>query len=77
MPIKIKLSDLIKAKIQLKHYSPKTGKSYESWIKQFILFHKKRNPRTMGSDEINQFLSFLAIKKKVSASTQNQAIILP
>ncbi|VAX35165.1 Integron integrase IntIPac, partial [hydrothermal vent metagenome] len=73
-PTKIKLSDLVKTKIKLKHYSPKTGKTYESWIKKFILFHKKCDPRTMGSTEVNQFLSFLATTKKVSASTQNQAL---
>jgi len=74
MPTIIKLSDIVKAKIKVKHYSPKTGQSYAFWIKRFIHFHKKRNPHTMGSEEINQFLSYLATHEKVSASTQNQAL---
>ncbi|MBN1106173.1 MAG: integron integrase, partial [Deltaproteobacteria bacterium] len=43
------------------------------WMKKFILFHGKRHPLDMGEAEVSQFLTFLATKKAVSASTQNQA----
>lgn len=43
------------------------------WIKRFILFHDKRHPAQMGAVEIEAFLTHLAVKNKVSASTQNQA----
>jgi integron integrase len=55
------------------HYSPKTEDSYASWVKRFILFHHKRHPQEMGKLEIEAFLTFLAVKKKVSPTTQNQA----
>jgi integron integrase len=44
------------------------------WIKRFIFFHQKRHPREMGEAEVSQFLSFLATREKVTASTQNQAL---
>jgi integrase len=45
-----------------------------AWIKRFILFHGKRHPAEMGEPEINRFLTDLAVHRKVSASTQNQAL---
>ena len=44
------------------------------WIKRFIFFHGVRHPAEMGEPEINRFLTDLAVNKKVSASTQNQAL---
>ena len=43
-----------------------------AWIRRFILFHGKRHPSSMGADEVNAFLSSLAVEEHVSASTQNQ-----
>lgn len=60
--------------IRARHYSKRTEKSYVDWIKRFILHHGKRHPNEMGEPEINQFLTDLAVNKKVSASTQNQAL---
>jgi integron integrase len=40
-------------------------------LKKFILFHKKQHPKAMGEKEINRFLTYLAVEKKVAASTQN------
>jgi len=71
--MKKKLLDLVRDKIRFKHYSIKTEQSYSSWIKQYILFHNKRHPLEMGKNEIEQFLTHLAINKKVSPTTQNQA----
>ena len=44
------------------------------WIRRFIIFHYKRHPQEMGVEEINQFLSDLAVTRRVAASTQNQAL---
>jgi hypothetical protein len=44
------------------------------WIRRFILFHQKRHPAEMGTVEIEAFLTHLAIKRHVSASTQNQVL---
>jgi integron integrase len=69
----MKLLDQVRMKIKFKHYSHKTEINYVLWIKQYVLFHNKRHPNEMGKIEIEQFLSFLATNRKVSASTQNQA----
>ena len=45
-----------------------------AWIRRYILFHGKRHPAQMGPVEITQFLSWLAVKEKAAASTQNQAL---
>ena len=44
------------------------------WIRRYIFFHKVRHPADMGKPEINAFLSHLAVKERVSASTQTQAL---
>lgn len=68
-----KLLDQVASVLQLKHYSPNTSTAYINWIKRFILFHNKCHPRDMGEPEISEFLTHLARKQNVSASTQNQA----
>jgi integron integrase len=65
------LSD-IKAKANTKNYSPRTAERYAEWAKSFILFHNKRHPREMGKAEIEQYLSYLANKCNLSASSRNQ-----
>jgi integron integrase len=69
-----KLLEQVRDIIRIKHYSYKTEKSYLSWIKRYILFHNKRHPREMGAQEIEDFLTYLAVKENVAASTQNQAL---
>jgi integron integrase len=68
-----RLLDRVRAAIRVRHYSPRTQEAYVHWIKRFIFFHDKRHPGEMGAAEINQFLSDLAVRGHVSASTQNQA----
>lgn len=69
-----KLLQLVSETIRTKHYSYRTEKTYIEWIKQYILFHKKRHPKEMGNEEIQAFLTHLASDRTVSASTQNQAL---
>lgn len=71
---KPKLLDQVRLELQVKHYSVKTEKAYVSWIKQFILFHNKTHPEKLGKKEIQQFLNYLTTERKVSSSTQNQAL---
>jgi len=66
-----KLLDQVRQVLRTKHYSLRTEKTYIHWIREFILFHGKRHPNQMGEPEINQFLTHLAVDRKVSASTQN------
>jgi hypothetical protein len=73
MAVKKKLLDLVRDKIRFKHYSYSTEKTYIFWIKQYIFFHNKKHPVHMGKNEIEEYLSSLAVEKNVSADTQNQA----
>lgn len=65
--------DQVRDKIRLKHYSIRTEQAYTDWIKRYILHFGKRHPREMGAQEVEQFLTHLAVNGRVSASTQNQA----
>lgn len=69
-----KLLDQVRRAITARHYSYRTEKSYIGWIKRFIIFHGKRHPVQMGEAEITAFLSALATQRRVSASTQSQAL---
>lgn len=63
----------VQERLRTLHGSLRTEQAYMGWIKRFILFHDKRHPRGMGKVEVEQFLTHLAVQRKVSASTQNQA----
>jgi len=74
LPGKKKLLEEVSDRLRTKHYSELTITSYCRWIKSFILFHSKRHPDQMGEEEVEQFLSHLALNLQISASTQNQAL---
>jgi integron integrase len=69
-----KLLAQVRYALRSRHYSERTEVSYVVWIKRYIFFHHLRHPAEMAETEVNQFLTHLAIKEKVSASTQNQAL---
>lgn len=69
-----RLLDQVHIALRARHYSRRTERSYVRWILRFILFNGKRHPADMGEREITSFLSMLATRRKVSASTQNQAL---
>lgn len=68
-----RLLDQVRDVLRVRHYSLRTEQTYVQWIRRFILFHGKRHPREMGEGEISSFLTDLAVRGQVSASTQNQA----
>nr|VFK30699.1 MAG: integron integrase [Candidatus Kentron sp. MB]VFK34258.1 MAG: integron integrase [Candidatus Kentron sp. MB]VFK76618.1 MAG: integron integrase [Candidatus Kentron sp. MB] len=69
-----KLLDQMREALRSRHYSRRTEQTYCQWVKRYIFFHKVRHPAEMAEPEINAFLTHLAVKEKVSASTQNQAL---
>ena len=69
-PFLTKVSGVIRAR----HYSYRTEQAYIGWIVRYIKYHGKRHPAEMGKDEVSAFLSQLAVKEHVAASTQNQAL---
>lgn len=71
---KPKLLDEMREQLQTRHYARSTTDTYVMWAKRFILFHGKRHPREMGPDEVEAWLTNLAVNEQISASTQNQAL---
>jgi len=74
MSNKPKLLDQVRYSLRQKNYSLRTEKTYIGWIKRYIIFHNKRHPKDMGEKEIGEFLTYLAVEKKVAPATQNQAL---
>ena len=71
----LKLLDQVRETLRYYHYARSTERTYCQWIMRYIyFFEKKVHPRDMGEKEIERFLSHLATHKKVSASTQRQAL---
>lgn len=68
-----RLLEQVRGRIRFKHYSIRTEQAYVDWIKRFIRHFDKRHPRDMGADEVQAFLTHLALAGRVAASTQNQA----
>lgn len=66
--------DRLCAALHARHYSRRTEQAYGHWVARFVRFHHGRQPAEMAEPEINRFLTHLALKEKVSASTQNQAL---
>jgi site-specific recombinase XerD len=71
---KPKLLDRLREALRSRHYSRRTEQSYCHWVKRFCYFHNLRHPAEMAEPEINAYLTYLAVKEKVSASTQKQAL---
>ncbi|MBL9140918.1 MAG: phage integrase N-terminal SAM-like domain-containing protein, partial [Phycisphaerae bacterium] len=66
--------DRLRGALRTRHCSHRTEHAYCVWVRRFIAFHGIRHPKDMGEAEINAYLTHLAIRAKVSASTQNQAL---
>lgn len=58
----------------VRRYSRRTITSYLYWIKYFIVFHNKQHPEHLSEEDIEQFLTFLAVDRHVSAATQGVAL---
>lgn len=66
--------DRVRRNIRLRGYSIRTEKAYLHWIKQFILFNGKRHPSELGTDEVRNFLTWLAVERNVAINTQKVAL---
>lgn len=70
-----RLLDRVRDALRRRHYSYRTEQAYVHWIRRYILFHDKRHPAEMSEPEVAAFLTHLAVARRVSAATQNQALI--
>ena len=68
-----RLLDQMRSAIRVRHYSIRTEEAYLSWVNRFFRFHR-RHPKELGAEEINRFLTHLAVHDHVAASTQRQAL---
>ena len=73
-PQRPKLLDQVRAAIRARHYSRRTERAYVGWIRRFIVASGKRHPAILGATEITAFLTSLAVERRVSPSTQTQAL---
>jgi site-specific recombinase XerD len=69
-----KLLVQVRRALRARHYSYRTEQQYVHWVRRFVRFHGLRHPRELGEAEVTAFLSDLAVRAHVSASTQNQAL---
>jgi integron integrase len=69
-----RLLDELRARCRRRNYSVRTERAYAGWIRRFVLANDKRHPRELGVAEVEKFLTDLAVRGNVAASTQNQAL---
>ncbi len=57
-----------------RRYAKRTVETYLHWIRFYILFHKKQHPKDLAEPHVEQFLTYLAVKRQVAAQTQALAL---
>ena len=68
-----RLLDQMRRAIRVRHYSIRTEEAYLGWVNRFFRFHR-RHPKELDADDLNRFLTHLAVNDHVAASTQRQAL---
>ncbi|MHB1477541.1 MAG: site-specific integrase, partial [Coriobacteriia bacterium] len=68
------LREQMQTALRARHYSERTERAYVQWVMRFLEFHGTHDPVALGDEEINSFVTSLAVKGGVSASTQTQAL---
>ncbi len=66
--------DRLKTAIRVRHYSIRTERAYDAWIRRFLSFHKDLSVQTIKAEHIQMYLNYLAETREVAANTQNQAL---
>jgi integron integrase len=74
LSVRPRLLDEVRSRLRLKHYSIRTEQAYLYWIRRYIQANGRRHPRELDGVAVERFLSLLATRDKVAASTQNQAL---
>lgn len=69
----ISVYDGLNSAVAVRHYSPKTLQAYRHWTRKFQAFTRSKEPGLLSNEDVKGFLNFLAVDKKVAASSQNQA----
>ena len=69
-----RLIDVCRDQLRMRHYSLRTEEAYIQWVRRYVRFHRGKHPRALEAADIEAFLTWLAVERKVSAATQNQAL---
>ena len=69
-----RLLEQVREAVRTRHYSIRTEEAYLRWVREYILFCGKRHPAELGAKDVSAFISYLAVERRVSASTQTQAL---
>ncbi len=69
-----KLLDRVREVLRRKNYAYRTEQAYLSWIKRYIFYHNLKHPADLTEPDIESFLTYLAVDRRVAPSTQNQAL---
>jgi integron integrase len=69
-----KLLTRVREAIRTRHYSRRTEEAYIGWVRRYIRFHGTRHPGELEAADVARYLSHLATREEVGASTQNQAL---
>jgi integron integrase len=64
----------LRAELRTRHYSIRTEEAYAGWLARLIGFRGYRPPEELGAPDVRAYLEYLATVRKISASTQNQAL---
>jgi integron integrase len=64
----------VRERMRTRHLALRTEQAYLQWLQRYVDFHGDRHPRELGAGEVERFLTHLAVHRKVSAATQNQAL---
>ncbi len=65
---------LTRERMRTRHLALRTEQAYLQWLQRYLEFHKGAHPRDLGAPEVEEFLTHLAVHRKVSAATQSQAL---
>jgi integron integrase len=68
------LLEVARDRMRTLHLALRTEQAYLQWIRRYLHFHQRRHPRDLGPEAVEQFLTDLAVHRKVSSSTQNQGL---
>lgn len=66
--------DRLRVFMRAQHLAYRTEKTYCTWILDYIRYHGRRHPESMGAEHIEQWLSHLANQRGVAVNTQKTAL---
>lgn len=68
------LRDRLSRRLRLLHYARRTEQAYVQWWRRFAAFCSPHDECSLSPDDAGRFLEHLAVERRVSASTQGQAL---